>query len=61
MVKRYIRTGLFSGEPEKDVFGNSYEPLQKVGKLIMPSPNEINQNNRARSAKLRIAKPKINK
>ena len=61
LVKRYIRTGLFSGEPEKDVFGNSYEPLQKVGKLIMPSPNEINQNNRARSAKLRIAKPKINK
>ena len=61
LVKRYIRTGLFSGEPEKDVFGNSYEPLQKVGKLITPSPNEISQNNRARSAKLRIAKPKISK
>jgi 16S rRNA (cytosine1402-N4)-methyltransferase len=60
-VKRYIRTGLFSGEPEKDVFGNSFEPLQKVGKLITPSPKEISQNNRARSAKLRIAKPKINK
>ena len=61
LVKRYIRTGLFSGEPEKDVFGNSFEPLQKVGKLITPSPKEISQNNRARSAKLRIAKPKINK
>lgn len=61
LVKRYIRTGLFSGESEKDVFGNSYEPLQKVGKLITPSPNEIGQNNRARSAKLRIAKPKNSK
>lgn len=58
LVKRFIRTGLFSGEPEKDVFGNSYVPLQKVGKLITPSPIEIGQNNRARSAKLRIAKPK---
>jgi 16S rRNA (cytosine1402-N4)-methyltransferase len=46
---------LFSGEPEKDVFGNSDEPLQKVGKLIIPKPEEIKINNRARSAKLRIA------
>ncbi|MEO9569635.1 MAG: 16S rRNA (cytosine(1402)-N(4))-methyltransferase RsmH [Polaribacter sp.] len=55
LVKRFIRTGLFSGEPEKDVFGNSNEPLQKVGKLIVPTPQEIKLNNRARSAKLRIA------
>ena len=55
LVKRFIRTGLFSGEPEKDVFGNSDEPLQKVGKLIVPTPQEIKLNNRARSAKLRIA------
>jgi len=59
LVKRYIRTGLFIGEPEKDVFGNSFEPLQKVGKLIVPSLKEIRQNNRARSAKLRIAKLKL--
>ncbi len=55
LVKRFIRTGLFEGEPEKDVFGNSDEPLKKVGKLIIPSKEEIKINNRARSAKLRIA------
>lgn len=55
LVKRFIRTGLFEGEPEKDVFGNSNEPLKKVGKLIVPKPEEIKVNNRARSAKLRIA------
>jgi 16S rRNA (cytosine1402-N4)-methyltransferase len=55
LVKRFIRTGLFKGEPEKDVFGNSNEPLKKVGKLIVPSKEEIKINNRARSAKLRIA------
>ena len=55
LVKRYIRTGLFEGEPEKDMFGNSNEPLKKVGKLIIPSKEEIKINNRARSAKLRIA------
>ena len=61
LVKRFIRTGLFSGEPEKDVFGNSNEPLQKVGKLIVPTPQEIKLNNRARSAKLRIATLKLSK
>ena len=35
LVKRFIRTGLFEGEPEKDMFGNSNEPLKKVGKLIV--------------------------
>lgn len=56
LVKRYIRTGLFSGgEPEKDLFGNPNVPMKKVGKLIVPTPMEINYNNRARSAKLRIA------
>jgi len=55
LVKRFIRTGMFRGELEKDAFGNSNEPLQKVGKLIVPSTEEIKGNNRARSAKLRIA------
>lgn len=55
LVKRFIRTGLFSGEPEKDFFGNISVPLMKVGKLIVPTPQEINNNNRARSAKLRLA------
>jgi 16S rRNA (cytosine1402-N4)-methyltransferase len=61
LVKRYIRTGLFSGEPEKDFFGNTSEPLQKVGKLIVPTSQEIKINNRARSAKLRIGKLKFSK
>ncbi len=55
LVKRFIRTGLFEGEAEKDVFGNSNEPLKKIGKLIIPNKEEIKVNNRARSAKLRIA------
>ncbi|QTD38798.1 16S rRNA (cytosine(1402)-N(4))-methyltransferase RsmH [Polaribacter batillariae] len=61
LVKRFIRTGMFSGEPEKDFFGNTSEPLQKVGKLVVPTPQEINTNNRARSAKLRIATLKVKK
>lgn len=55
LVKRFIRTGLFSGELEKDAFGRSNEPMQKVGKLIIPNAAEIKINNRSRSAKLRIA------
>ncbi|MFD0993463.1 16S rRNA (cytosine(1402)-N(4))-methyltransferase RsmH [Tenacibaculum geojense] len=55
LVKRFIQTGKFSGEIEKDFFGNTNEPLKKVGKLIIPTQEEIKINNRARSAKLRIA------
>lgn len=55
LVKHFIRTGLFSGEPEKDFFGNIDVPLKKIGKLIIPNNEEIKENNRARSAKLRIA------
>lgn len=56
LVKRFIRNGLFEGEPERDMFGNFEVPLKKVGGLIVPSKEEIKVNNRARSAKLRIAK-----
>lgn len=55
LVKRYIRHGLFDGVPEKDVFGRFYTPFKPTGKLIVPSDQEIERNNRARSAKLRIA------
>jgi 16S rRNA (cytosine1402-N4)-methyltransferase len=55
LVKRFIRSGMFEGEPEKDVFGNVSVPLKKIGNLIVPSQEEIQLNNRARSAKLRIA------
>ncbi len=56
LVKRFIRSGLFEGEPEKDVYGNISVPFKKVGGLIIPTDEEIKVNNRARSAKLRIAK-----
>ncbi|MFT4669684.1 MAG: 16S rRNA (cytosine1402-N4)-methyltransferase [Flavobacteriaceae bacterium] len=56
LVKRFMRNGLFVGEPEKDVFGRVEVPMKNIGKFIIPSENEIKENNRARSAKLRIAK-----
>jgi len=55
LVKRFIRSGLFEGEPEKDFYGNISVPFKKKGKMISPSSEEIKVNNRARSAKLRIA------
>ncbi len=55
LVKRFIRNGMFEGEPERDMFGNFEVPFKKVGGLITPSEEEIKLNNRARSAKLRIA------
>jgi len=56
LVKRYIRNGLFEGEAEKDFYGNISVPFKKTGRLIVPSAEEIKENNRARSAKLRVAK-----
>ena len=58
LVKRYMKNGLFEGEPERDVFGNFSVPFQTIGKLIVPDDAEIRSNNRARSAKLRIAEKK---
>jgi len=55
LVKRYMRNGLFEGEPERDFFGNFEVPFKIIEKLIVPSEEEIKQNNRARSAKLRVA------
>ena len=55
LVKRYIKNGLFEGEPERDFFGNLSVPFKTIGKLIVPDAAEIKINNRARSAKLRIA------
>jgi 16S rRNA (cytosine1402-N4)-methyltransferase len=55
LVKRYMRSGMFEGEPEKDVFGRVEVPFKPVGRFIIPKEEEIKSNNRARSAKLRIA------
>ncbi|PBJ11834.1 Ribosomal RNA small subunit methyltransferase H [Flavobacterium sp. ACN6] len=55
LVKRFIKNGMFEGEPERDFFGNFSVPFKTIGKLIVPDNEEIKINNRARSAKLRIA------
>lgn len=58
LVKRFFKHGLFEGEPEKDFYGNTNVPLKNLGKMIVPSAEEIKANNRARSAKLRVAELK---
>lgn len=56
MVKNFIKSGNVDGEVEKDVFGRSVQPLEAVNiKPILPLEEEISENTRARSAKLRIA------
>lgn len=56
LVKYYMNTGNFRGEQEKDFYGNLIRPLKPVvRKPITASIEEIERNNRARSAKLRIA------
>ena len=55
LVKRFMRNGLFEGEPERDLYGNFEVPFKKIGNMIVPTNEEIALNNRARSAKLRIA------
>jgi 16S rRNA (cytosine1402-N4)-methyltransferase len=58
LVKRFMKNGMFEGEPERDFFGNFSVPFKTIGKLIVPEKEEIKINNRARSAKLRIAEKK---
>jgi len=56
MVKRFIKSGNIEGVQEKDFYGNLIRPFKEVNrKPIVPSEEEIKENNRARSAKLRIA------
>jgi len=56
LVKNFIRSGKFSGEAEKDLFGHSHVPYQSITrKPIRPNEEELEKNNRARSAVLRIA------
>lgn len=56
MVKNYINKGKIFGEVEKDFYGNQIKPFESVvRKPIEASEEEVNENSRARSAKLRIA------
>jgi 16S rRNA (cytosine1402-N4)-methyltransferase len=56
IVKSFFKTGNFDNERKTDMYGNIIRPLKPINnKVIVPSENEINTNNRIRSAKLRIA------
>ena len=56
LVKNFIRTGKFEGEVEKDFYGNPLVPFKAITrKPLIPTEEENSENNRARSAKLRIA------
>ena len=56
LVKRFMKTGLFEGEPVKDFYGNITSPFKIINrKVITPGNEELKANNRSRSAKLRIA------
>ena len=56
MVKNFINKGKVFGEVEKDFFGNQLKPFNAINrKPIEASEEELKVNNRARSAKLRIA------
>jgi 16S rRNA (cytosine1402-N4)-methyltransferase len=56
MVKNYINKGKVFGEVDKDMYGNEIKPFEAVNrKPIEASEDEIKENKRARSARLRIA------
>ena len=56
LVKNLFKHGNIEGVLEKDIFGNPKKKLQEINKkVIVPSNNEVVQNSRASSAKLRIA------
>jgi 16S rRNA (cytosine1402-N4)-methyltransferase len=57
MVKNFIQTGKVFGELEKDFYGNPIRPFEAITrKPVVASKEEVAVNNRARSAKLRVAK-----
>jgi len=56
LVKNFIKTGTFTGRLERDIYGNFSVPFTAINKkVLVPGLEEISRNNRARSAKLRIA------
>ena len=57
-VKHFFQNGNFDKREDKDFFGNPLKVLYRVGRLIIPSSEEIKSNPRSRSAKLRIAQKK---
>ncbi len=60
LVKNYMKNGQFEGQPEKDLYGRVSVPFQLVNrKVIVPDAEELERNNRSRSAKLRVAEKNV--
>lgn len=55
LVKNFMKSGRFDGKQEKDFYGHLHRPLMPVGKLQTPCEEELATNNRARSARFRVA------
>lgn len=54
LVKRFLKNGMFEGEPERDIYGNYKKAFELLkSKAIIPDDQEIEENSRARSAKMR--------
>lgn len=55
LAKRFLKNGMFEGEPERDIYGNFSKAFELLkSKAIIPTVEEIEQNSRARSAKMRV-------
>ena len=62
LVKNFFKSGNFQGDVEKDFYGNIQSPFTAINnKVIVPSEEEIEQNPRSRSAKLRIVEKNMPK
>ena len=55
LVKNFIRTGNFDGTAEKDFYGNLTVPFRAINRKVIVPEEEVAKNNRARSARMRIA------
>ena len=55
LVKRFLKNGMFEGEPARDIYGNYSKAFNLLqSKAIVPDQTEIEENSRARSAKMRV-------
>lgn len=55
LIKKFLRNGMFEGEPERDIYGNYDKPFAlPQSKAIVPTDTEVEENSRARSAKMRV-------
>ncbi len=54
LVKRFLKNGMFEGEPARDIYGNYSKNFELLkSKATVPDGAEIETNSRARSAKMR--------